>query len=103
LFTPDSFVVAQVIINKHNNEAQVNRYWTDLMSGIQLEACPTKDISFVRDFLPLVQSVTVKDLQLVLNTIELDEDRICTCIAISDTPTPSELAAQNVVHAAPIV
>lgn len=24
--------------------------------------------------------------QLVLNTIELDESKICTCLAISDTP-----------------
>lgn len=77
-----------MIINKHNNEAQANRYWTDLLSGIQLEACPSKDISFVRDFLPLVQSITVKDLQLVLSTIELDEDKICTCIAISEAPVP---------------
>lgn len=54
----------KVIINKHNNEAQMNRYWTDLMSGVQLDALPAKDISFVRDFLPLVQSITVKDLQV---------------------------------------
>lgn len=75
----------KVIVNKHNNEAQLNRYWTDLMSGIQLDALPAKDINFVRDFLPLVQSITVKDLQLVLGTIELDESRICTCLAISET------------------
>lgn len=42
----------------------------------------------MRDFLPLVQSITVKDLQLVLSTIELDEDKICTCIAISEAPVP---------------
>lgn len=53
-----------MIVNKHNNEAQMNRYWTDLMSGVQLDALPSKDISFVRDFLPLVQSITVKDLQV---------------------------------------
>jgi hypothetical protein len=75
----------KVIVNKHNNEAQLNRYWTDLMSGIQLDALPTKDINFVRDFLPLVQSITVKDLQLVLGTIQLDESKICTCLAISET------------------
>jgi len=75
----------KVIVNKHNNEAQLNRYWTDLMSGIQLDALPAKDINFVRDFLPLVQSITVKDLQLVLGTIELDESKICTCLAISET------------------
>ncbi len=61
-----TYTPLQVIVNKHNNEAQMNRYWTDLMSGVQLDALPSKDISFVRDFLPLVQSITVKDLQVCM-------------------------------------
>lgn len=146
----------QVIVNKHNNEAQMNRYWTDLMSGVQLDALPAKDISFVRDFLPLVQSITVKDLQvgaqaevdgkgmgidicmcmqarreacipcikracrrqrfshppythtqLVLGTLELDESKICTCTAISDTPpnvdkeTPAVMVDMQPQHIMP--
>jgi len=35
------------------------RYWVDLMSGLQLDSIPEKDINYIRDFVPLVRSIEV--------------------------------------------
>jgi hypothetical protein len=45
---------------------RTNQYWCELMSGIQGDSTPYKDISCARDYAAVVNSVTPHDVQELL-------------------------------------
>ena len=53
------WVQAYELVSKHQGALQTNRYWVDLMSGLQLDSIPEKGVDYIRDFVPLVRSIQV--------------------------------------------
>ncbi|EKX47207.1 hypothetical protein GUITHDRAFT_159585 [Guillardia theta CCMP2712] len=74
---------AYELVSKHQGGLQTNRYWVDLMAGIQLDAIPNKDISYISDFVPMVQSIQVWDVQSMMEHLSTDRDGMWTCIGTS--------------------
>jgi hypothetical protein len=86
-----------VTIGKHEAELRTNRYWCEILGGVQLDAAvPRKDMSCVRDYVALAERVSVDDLRLVLGSLECNAENMVTCIATSGVPDGHER-----VHVAP--
>eukprot|EP00921_Rhytidocystis_pertsovi_P016052 GHVQ01025373.1.p1 GENE.GHVQ01025373.1~~GHVQ01025373.1.p1 ORF type:complete len:960 (+),score=158.95 GHVQ01025373.1:1846-4725(+) len=61
------------LVSRHDSEIGNPRYWLDLMSGMQLREIPLKTKEFVTDLQSVAESVTAKDLQLLLDTFGVDD------------------------------
>jgi len=70
---------------------RTSRYLAEMLSGLQLEDIPLKGPSSITDFNGMVQSMTTKDLQAVLECVDLDEKSLFT--AIGKTVQPEGMVA----------
>ena len=96
---PDNVESAKrVLLNRHETELRTPSYWTQLMSGIQEESTPLKGPLSVTDFVSVVESITARDVQLTLETLELDEDKLYTAIGRTVLPEGSELKEEDLVN-----
>jgi predicted Zn-dependent peptidase len=80
----------RVCLNRHEGELRTTAYWAQIMSGIQEESVPLKGPLSVTDFAAVVESITAKDLQLALECLGLDEDKLFTAIGRTVLPEGSE-------------
>ena len=103
--TPDNVESAKrVVLNRHEGELRTSSYWTQLMSGIQEESIPLKGPLSVTDFHAVVESITARDLQLVLETLGIDDDQLYTCIGRTVLPEGTEVDPEDqVVRQAPVI
>ena len=95
----------RVVLNRHEMESRRSGYWTELMSGIQEESVPLKGPLAVTDFYAVVEAITAKDLQLVLdNTMGLDDSELYTAIGRTKKPEGMEISEEEeVVRQAPVI
>jgi predicted Zn-dependent peptidase len=103
--TPDNVESAKrVVLNRHEGELRTSSYWAQLMSGIQQESIPLKGPLAVTDFHAVVESITARDLQLVLETLGIDDDQLYTCIGRTVLPEGTEVDPEDeVVRQAPVI
>lgn len=87
---------AYELVSKHQGALQTNRYWIDLMSGLQLDALGDKNVDYIRDFVPLVKSIQVRDVQEMLETLSIDEEGMWSCIGSSGHTSSDMPAAPEV-------
>ena len=66
---------AYELVSKHQGALQTNRYWVDLMSGLQLDAVADKTVDYVRDFVPLVKSIQASGIACVLVLVVRERER----------------------------
>lgn len=88
----------RVLINRHENDMRTHQYWCELLSGIQCSSSPQKDMSCIRDYEKVVNSVTARDLQLMLQTVTTDPKEVFSCIGVSGAMPrhpPGSLAASG--------
>jgi predicted Zn-dependent peptidase len=95
----------RVVLNRHEGELRTTAYWTQLMSGIQEESVPLKGPLAVTDFHAVVESITSKDLQLVLETLGLNDDQLYTAIGKTVKPVGVEVEEddEQLVRQAPVI
>jgi hypothetical protein len=92
------------VLNRHEGELRTTAYWAQIMSGIQEESIPLKGPLSVTDFHAVVESITARDLQLTVNCLGLDDDKLFTCIGKTVLPEGSELKEDDLVRAdAPVI
>jgi predicted Zn-dependent peptidase len=89
----------RVVLNRHEAELRTTAYWTQLMSGIQQESIPLKGPLSVTDFHAVVESLTTRDLQLTLECLSLDEDKLYTAIGKTVLPEGSEVPEEQLSRA----
>jgi hypothetical protein len=71
-----------------------------MMSGIQEESIPLKGPLSVTDYNVVIESMTTRDLQLALETMNLEEKNLYT--AIGKTVQPEGLVDDGIVKASPM-
>jgi len=59
------------------------------MGGVQGGLVGCKDISCIRDYTDVVNSVTAKDLQLILTSLGVKEQEMFTAIGVSGKSPPT--------------
>jgi len=85
----------RVVLNRHEQELRTTAYWTKLMSGIQEESIPLKGPLSVIDFNECVESITPRDLQLTLECLGLDDDKLFTAIGKTVMPEGIEIDVEE--------
>ena len=97
----------RVVLNRHEIESRKSSYWTELMSGIQEETISLKGPLAVTDFHAVVESITPRDLQLVLETMGLDDNELYTAIGRTKKPvglaTDEDDDEDELVRQAPVI
>lgn len=93
----------RVVMNRHDIEMRTTGYWTQLMSGIQQESIPLKGPLSVIDFGSVVEAITPKDLQLLLECLGVQDDQLYTAIGRTVLPAGSELTEEDLVSSGPPV
>jgi len=79
--TPDNLESAKrVVKNRHEGDLQSCRYWTEIMSGLQLEGVPKSGPLSVTDFSAMVDALRVEDLKLALDVLDLKQSNLFSCI-----------------------
>ena len=68
------------------------------MSGIQQESIPLKG-PVVTDFHAILESITARDLQLVLECLSLDDDMLYTAIGRTVLPEGTEVSEEQLSRA----
>jgi predicted Zn-dependent peptidase len=103
--TPDNVESAKrVVLNRHEGELRSNGYWTLLMSGIQQESIPLKGPLSVTEFHSVVESITAKDLQLTLECLGLDDDKLYTAIGRTVLPAGVEIKEEEqLLKSSPVI
>mmetsp|Transcript_36185 Transcript_36185/g.53050 ORF Transcript_36185/g.53050 Transcript_36185/m.53050 type:complete len:1205 (+) Transcript_36185:144-3758(+) len=81
----------RVVLNRHEGELRTARYWAEMMAGLQQESIPLKGPLSVTDFNALVESITVKDLQLTVECLGLEETDLYTAIGRTVQPEGADL------------
>eukprot|EP00980_Cylindrotheca_fusiformis_P005728 scaffold1194_cov127-Cylindrotheca_fusiformis.AAC.5 len=93
----------RVVLNRHEFSLRTTQYWTEQMSGLQEESIPLKGPLSFTDFQAVVESITTKDLQLVLETLGLDDDELYTAIGQTIKPEGVEESEDELVRQAPVI
>jgi predicted Zn-dependent peptidase len=102
--SPDNVESAKrVVLNRHEGELRTTAYWTHLMSGIQQESIPLKGPLAVTDFHSVVESITARDLQLTLECLGLDDDKLYTAIGRTVLPEGVEIPDEETLTSAPVI
>lgn len=71
----------RVLLGRHAADSRTNRYWVDLMAGMQLDGIP-KDVRCVTDVEDVIAGVTLKDLKLVFEVLHLQDNPV-SVLAVS--------------------
>eukprot|EP00903_Cladosiphon_okamuranus_P006624 g6470.t1 len=87
----------RVLINRHEGDLRTNAYWCDLLSGLQMDSLPDKDLSCVNDFVSVVNAVTAQDLQVALKGLTTDRAQMFTCAGVSGKKPLPRVAGKLVV------
>lgn len=99
--SPDNLESAKrVVLNRHEGELRTSSYWAMMMSGLQQESIPLKGPLSVTDFHAVVDAITVRDLQLTLETLGIEDKELYT--AIGKTVQPEGLVQDEIVKASPM-
>lgn len=96
----------RVVTNRHEGELRRNSYWTQLLAGTQSDAIPLKGPASLRDFQKVVDGITVRDLQLVLEHtfgIHEDKDELFTAIGQTIVPDGVVLPEDAIVKSEPAI
>jgi len=94
--TADNLDAARrVLINRHLAELTSNKYWCEQLTGTMMDALPAKTLGGLRDYAKLAESVTVKDLQVILKALATDDSTIHTCVGTSGVVSEGEPAAED--------
>lgn len=73
----------RTIINKFRAEMVTNKFWVDSLCGSQLECMPNKNVGSILDFENVLANISVKDVQLLVELLDLTDDNMTACIGIS--------------------
>eukprot|EP00968_Pinguiococcus_pyrenoidosus_P026966 scaffold7344_cov242-Pinguiococcus_pyrenoidosus.AAC.2 len=71
----------RIILSRHFQEGRTNKYWVELMTGIQSAGVP-KDVRCVTDVEEMISSVTLRDVKLLFEALRLT-DRPVSVLAVS--------------------
>jgi len=94
----------RVVTNRHEGELRSNKYWCELLGGSQSDAIPMKGPISLRDFQAVVESITVRDLQLILeNTFGVNEKDLFTAIGQTTVPDGVTLPESDIVKSENII
>lgn len=80
----------RTLLNRQRGESQTNKYWVENMAGSQIDskALAVKGLGVISDFESVLLSLTVQDIQLLVECLLFDESDMTACVGISAPNLP---------------
>lgn len=75
--------------NRFIQEKDTNRFWTETMSGTQLDSIPHKTLKCISDFETVLSGITVQDIQYLVEIFGFSDDNMTSCIGIASPKNPN--------------
>jgi predicted Zn-dependent peptidase len=73
----------RTLLSRFRSENGTNRYWVENMCGTQLESMPHKSVRCIAEYEKVLGSVTVQDVQLLIDLLGFESDEYTTCVGIA--------------------
>jgi len=83
----------RTLLNKFRAESATNKFWVEHLSGTQIEDIPNKTLSSIYEFEEVLKSVTVQDVQQLVEVLRLQEDNMTACVGITAATAPAGMQA----------
>lgn len=77
----------RTLANKFRTDSVTNLFWLEQLSGTQIDSIPNKDLKSISEFEAVLSSVTVQDIQVLVEIFNFEEDNMSACVGIT-APTP---------------
>jgi hypothetical protein len=83
----------RTLINRFRSDVLTNKFWVEAMSGTQLDVIPAKTLKCISDYEETVSSISIQDIQLLVEVMGFDqEDSQTACIGIASPNPPSSIS-----------
>jgi predicted Zn-dependent peptidase len=79
----------RTLLNKFHTEMLTNKFWVEHLSGTLSDAVPDKSLRSLADYESVLNSVTVQDVQFLLELFHFEEQNMTACVGITAPERPS--------------
>ncbi|KAK3240438.1 hypothetical protein CYMTET_49716 [Cymbomonas tetramitiformis] len=91
----------RTLLTRHESDLKDNPYWLGLLTHLQSDAVPGKDLNCLRDLPAMYESARVEDIYHAYSGLQLDDGSIFSCVGVAgrnpqaapDVPPPAPQAA----------
>lgn len=81
----------RTILNRFKTSKINNQFWVESMSGCQLEELPYKNLESIAEFEKVLSSVTVQDIQLLVELLQFEEEKMTSCVGVTSPQPPKDM------------
>jgi predicted Zn-dependent peptidase len=83
----------RTLLSRFRNDLLTNKFWVEAMSGTQLGCVGfgIKSLRCISDYESVIAAITVQDIQLLVDMLNLEEDNMTTCVAITSPQPPRKM------------
>ena len=85
----------RTLLNKFRTDSVSNRFWVEHLSGTQLDSIPNKTLRSISDFESVLSSVTVQDVQLLVELFQFHEENMTACVGVTAASPPDGMKMQQ--------
>jgi hypothetical protein len=85
----------RTILNKFRSESVTNKFWVENLSGVQLESIPNKSLKSISEFETVLNSITVQDVQMLVDVFRFEEDNMTVCVGVTSPEPPNSMKNNN--------
>lgn len=82
---------------RFESDQKDNGYWLGLLTHVQADAVPRKDVSCIRDCPYLYEVATIEDIYTVYNHLSLDDDSLFTCVGVAGSAVEADGNVESVL------
>ena len=79
----------RTLLNKFLTESVTNKFWVENLSGTQVSTIPDKNLKSISEFESTLQSVTLQDIQLLVDLFKFEEENMTSCVGVTAPSPPS--------------
>ena len=77
----------RTLLTRHESDLKDNGYWLGLLTHVQSEAVPQKQLQCIRDFPLMFEAATVEDVYHAYSGLALSDNDIFSCVGVSGEAT----------------
>ena len=81
----------RTLLSKFRKDLESTRFWVEQMAGTQIDQIPNKSLRDIVEFETVLQSVTVQDVQGLVELMNFTEENMTTCVGITAPTLPDIL------------
>ena len=90
----------RTLLTRFRTEAATNKFWVEKLCGTQLDCIPFKSVRNIIEFESVLQSITVKDVQQLVEILNFDDSNFHSCIGVTSEQAPPGFIGNAIKYSA---